>query len=128
MPFPCLARKIGLLGVGLRADRDIFARRHRHGAGNQTGQTGDEDLGPPGPCGGHAHDQTGGRDKAIIRPQHRRAQPADAMDHVDFGMGQSAHSKGLSGSGADLRRPDRNVAGDKNVEELFDRERHIKPP
>ena len=32
--------------------------------------------------GGHADDQAGGGDDAVVRAEHRRAQPADALDRM----------------------------------------------
>ena len=46
--FPCLARNVGLLCIRLRADRDVFTGRHRHGAGNEAGETGNQNLCMPG--------------------------------------------------------------------------------
>ena len=43
--FACLARKVCLLCIGLGTDRDIFTRRHGHGPGHKTGQTGNQNLG-----------------------------------------------------------------------------------
>ena len=41
LAFAC---KIRLFGVGLRADGHILACSHRHGAGNQSRDTGDQDI------------------------------------------------------------------------------------
>ncbi len=38
------------------------------------------------PRGGDADDQARGRDNAVIGAQHRRAQPADAVDEMLFRM------------------------------------------
>lgn len=94
--FPCfglgiavqlgsLARQVGMFGIGLRADRDIFARRHRQRAADQRRRAGEQD----GRCagarrGGDADDQARYRDDAVIGTQHRRAQPAGAVDQVMF--------------------------------------------
>ena len=40
-----LAAQVRLLGVALRADRDVFASRHRHGARKQAGSAGHQDRG-----------------------------------------------------------------------------------
>jgi hypothetical protein len=50
--LPALPLQVGPLGVGLRAHRQVLARRHGHGTGHQPGDPGDED---------------------------RRAEPADAL-------------------------------------------------
>ena len=39
-----LTCEISMFGVRLRADRDIFSRRHGHSASNQTGQTRKQDI------------------------------------------------------------------------------------
>ena len=75
-------RHFGHFGVGLGADRDIFSCRHRHCAGDQPGDTGDNH----GVLGGRrrrdADQQTGRRDDPVIGPQHRRPQPADPVDEM----------------------------------------------
>ena len=45
-----LARQIGPFGIGLRADRNILAGRHRHRAGHQAGHAGDQNLARPAPA------------------------------------------------------------------------------
>ena len=75
-----------MLGVGLRAHRDVFTGRHRHGAGHQAGHPRDQHVARRGGGGGDAHDQARRRDDAVVGAQHRRAQPADALDEVVLGM------------------------------------------
>jgi hypothetical protein len=48
--FSGLARKIGLLGIALRTDRDVLACRHRHCARHQPGQTSYRISGRPDPA------------------------------------------------------------------------------
>ena len=87
-----LTRQIGGLGIGLRADRNILARRHRHGPGDESRDARDEDPCLAGLGGGNANDQTGGRHQSIIGPQHCGAQPSDPGDQMAFGMAfKSAH-------------------------------------
>jgi hypothetical protein len=73
---------IGGLGIGLRADRDVFACGHRQGACDQGGDAGGEDGLRRGRGGGHADQQRTGRDQPIVGAQHRRAQPADVFAAV----------------------------------------------
>ena len=79
-----LAGEVGLFGIGLRTDRDIFARRHRHRAGDQAGDARQQDVALGGGGGGDAQDQAGGRDDAVIGAQHGGAQPSDALDQMMF--------------------------------------------
>ncbi len=81
-----LPREIGPLGVRLGADRDIFTCGHRHGAGHQRRHAGQQDLAAPLGRGGHAQDQAGRGDDAVVGPEHRRAQPADAVDQMSFAV------------------------------------------
>ena len=90
--FAPFAREFGALGIRLRADRDIFARRHRHGAGDEPGYAGDQNAAAGGLGGGNPNDQAGGGQDAVIGAEHGGAQPADPLDRVAFGMeAQPAH-------------------------------------
>ena len=84
--FCRLPRQFCTFGVGLRADRDIFTRRHGHGASKQRRNAGHNDgiAGRLGCC--HAHNQAGGGNYPVIGAQHRSAQPADPAGHMQFGM------------------------------------------
>jgi hypothetical protein len=75
-----------MFGVGLRADGHILAGRHRHGASHQASDTREQDLVLRRRCCGDTDDQAGGRDDAIVGPEHRCSQPADAADKVVFRM------------------------------------------
>ena len=88
------ARQIGLPGIGLRTDGNVFAGGHRHRPRDKTGTCCDQDLGTPGPCGRNPDPQTCGRDEAVICPQHGSTQPADPVNHVNFRLGQAAHGVG----------------------------------
>lgn len=72
-----LARNIGALGIRLRADRDIFACRHRHRAGDQPCGTGDKNVGRLSRRRSDANDQARGGDDAVVGAEHGGAQPAD---------------------------------------------------
>ena len=79
-----LARDVGLLGIGLRTHRHIFARRHRHGASDQTSHAGYQNGTLAGAGSRYAQDQTGGGDNAVIGTQHGGAQPAYVLGPVVF--------------------------------------------
>jgi hypothetical protein len=72
------AGKVGALGVGLRAHRNILTGSHREGARDQPGHPREKNVSARGMSGGDAHYQTRGRDDAIIRAEHRGPQPTDA--------------------------------------------------
>jgi hypothetical protein len=63
--------QIGALGVRLRADGYVLARSHRHRSGDQTRQTGDENLATRGAGRCDTNHQTGRRPDAIVGPEHR---------------------------------------------------------
>lgn len=84
--FTGLARKVGLFGVGLRADRDVFACRHGHRPGDEPGEARDQYLGFSRSCRGDADNQARSRHESVIGAQHGRPQPADAMRHMNLGM------------------------------------------
>ena len=65
-----LARQLGVLDVGLRADRNVLAGGHRHGAGNEPGDAGDEHVAVGAAGGGDAGDEAGGRQDAVVGAEH----------------------------------------------------------
>jgi hypothetical protein len=81
-----LAREVRPFCIGLRADRHIFAGGHRHGAGHQAGDTGDQDGVLRRGRRGDADDQACGRDNAVVGSEHRGSQPTDAVDEVILPM------------------------------------------
>jgi hypothetical protein len=93
--FRCLARNIGLFGIALRADRDIFARRHRHRACDQPGNTRYQNARLRGTSRCHPGNQAGRRNDTVIRTQYRRAQPTDTIDDMGFDM-QARHWRSLN--------------------------------
>jgi hypothetical protein len=81
-----LARQLGVLGIGLRADRDVLAGGHRHGSGNEAGDAGDENVAMGAAGGGDAGDETSGGQDTVVGAEHGSTQPADAADEVMLGM------------------------------------------
>jgi len=75
--LPRFACKVGMFGVGLRTDRNIFSRGHRHGAGDQPGHTGKQNIALGSGGRRHAEDQAGGRYDSVIGAKHCRPQPSD---------------------------------------------------
>jgi len=53
--FPFLQGQVGALGIGLRADRHVFAGGHRYCAGDQAGHAGGQQGLRAHAAGGHAH-------------------------------------------------------------------------
>ena len=78
LQLPGFLGPLRLLAIGLRTDRDIFARSHRHRPGHQPGECGEQDRLLRGGGGGHPDDQTGGRDNPVIRPQRAASLPGQA--------------------------------------------------
>ena len=89
--LPALAAEIGLLGVGLRADRDILARRHRHRTCHQPGNAGEQDLVAAGSTRRDADDQACGRDDAVVGAEDRCPQPTDPLDQMALEMRPRTH-------------------------------------
>ena len=81
--FAC---EVGPFGIGLRADRDIFARRHGHCARHQTRNAGNEDRRSRRTRSRDTHDEAGGGDNAVIGTKHGSTQPADPCDEMGFAM------------------------------------------
>ncbi len=75
-------REVGMLGIGLRTDRDILASRHRHGAGNKPGHAGQQNIVAGCRRGRHAQYQAGGRYDPVVGAEHGCSQPADALNKV----------------------------------------------
>ena len=94
-----LLRQVGLLGIGLRMDRDVFAGGHRHGAGRQAGDAGQEQAALRGVGRRHADQQARGRDDAVVGAEDGGAEPADAVGAVAFevaaGMGHGRYSQAM---------------------------------
>ena len=67
-----LARQVSGLGVGLREDGRIFARRHRHCASRPPGDRRGQDFGPPtrGRC--DPHYEAGGRNDPVVGAEDGR--------------------------------------------------------
>ena len=71
--FCALALEVGLFGIGLRMHGHILARRHRHGARDQSGDSGDQYAAVRSVCGRNAQHQARGRNDTVIRAQDRSA-------------------------------------------------------
>ena len=84
--FGLLAGAVGLLGVGLRMDRDELAGGHRHRPGDQRRHAGQQDRAVVGARDADAEHEARSRHDAVVRAEHGRAQPADAVAKVAFGM------------------------------------------
>ena len=77
-----LAVEIGLLDVGLRTDRDIFAGCHRGRTGHQTGQPRQHHGRMRGTAGRHSRHDAGGGKNTVIGAEHGGAQPAGAVQEM----------------------------------------------
>jgi len=75
---------IGFFGVALRANRHIFARRHRHGARDQPRGAGHENRRARCARSGDPGDQAGGRHDPVVGAEDRGAQPTNAACGVGF--------------------------------------------
>jgi len=84
--------EVGALGVGLRADRDVFAGGHGKGAGDEAGNAGDQDVVSRRIRRRDADDEAGGRDDAVVGAEHRRPQPADPLTSMALTMCHTPHS------------------------------------
>ena len=87
--FNTLSSDVRLFGIRLRADRDIFASRHRHRASNKPGDARDQDLIVIPGRGRDSNDQACSRDDAVIGAQDCSAKPANARDKMPLGMTHS---------------------------------------
>ena len=75
------ASEVGIFGIGLRVQRDIFARRHGHRTGYQSRDTGQQDVAMTSvnACAGtHARGsntehQAARRHDAVVGTKHSRA-------------------------------------------------------
>ncbi len=81
-----LARQIGLLAVGLRADRDVLAGRHRHRAGHRARDAGRQQAAVTRVGRRDADEQARRRHDAVVGAEHGGPQPADALQSMPFSM------------------------------------------
>jgi hypothetical protein len=84
--FTLFAGDVGTLGIGLGADRHVFACRHRQGTSNQSGKSGQKDRSPVGRGGSDADQETGGRDDTVIGTEDSGAKPANPFDSMPLLM------------------------------------------
>ena len=68
-------RDLRALAVALAGDRHVLTQRHRHGTGDQPGQSGGEDGAAGGGRPGHADDDACHRHDPVVGPQHPGPQP-----------------------------------------------------
>jgi hypothetical protein len=71
---PPLDGELALAELPTRLDGDPFAHRHRAGAGDQAGDTGDQDVLRRDARTGDAHHEAGVRHEAVVDAQHRGTQ------------------------------------------------------
>ena len=74
--FAAFAREVGALAVGLRADGDVLARSHGHGAPDEAGDAGGQHGATAGAGRRDADHEARGRDDSVIRAEDGGAQPA----------------------------------------------------
>ena len=80
------ARQVGPLGVGLRADGHVLARRHRHRTRDETRDTRQQHLVWRRVRRSNADDEARRRHDAVVSPEHGGPQPADAVGTMGFGV------------------------------------------
>ena len=85
--FLAFAFDVGLFGIRLGTDRDVLTSRHRHGPRDQAGDPCDQDFVARRLRCCYADHKTRRRHDAVVRSQHRRAQPADAFVAVSLAVG-----------------------------------------
>ena len=81
-----LAAEIGVLRVGLGADRHVLPGGHRHRAGDEPGGAGDQHARGAGVGRRHAEDEAGRRHDAVVGSEDRGAKPADVLRAMHLRM------------------------------------------
>jgi hypothetical protein len=84
--FFALAFEIGIFGIRLGTDRNIFASRHGHRTRDQAGQARDQHAATAGFSGSYADNQAGRGNDAVVRTKDGSTEPADAMRAMEFGF------------------------------------------
>jgi len=94
LEFRPFARQVGILGVRLRIDRDVFTSRHRHGPGHQPRDTGHQNVAVTRAGSRDTDHEAGRRHQAVVGAQHRGAQPAYALGAMTFRVAaQRSHGR-----------------------------------
>ena len=74
------------LGIGLRTDRDIFPRRHRHRACDKSGRPCQQHGRAVSSGGGHTEHEAGCGNNAVIGTKDRCPQPTDPFQKMRLGV------------------------------------------
>ena len=84
--LPALLGYVGMLGVTLRTNRNVFAERHRRCTRYETSHPRGQDRAPGRVRGRDAEDQTRGRDESVVRAQHHGSQQTHTMTRMTLPM------------------------------------------
>ena len=84
--FPGFTGQVGMFGVGLGANRDVFPGGHGHRAGRQPGDACDQRIMRRGRGRGDPHHKAGGRDDPVVCARDRGAEPSYACDQMALWM------------------------------------------
>src|SRR3974390_3436977 len=103
--FPPFPREIGIFDVRLRTDRDIFARRHGHSAGNKPADACQQHVSLRRLSRSHTQNEASGRDDPIICAQHCSAKPSDSTDKMCLAVHAGHRSAPFEGSVSLAARP-----------------------
>ena len=82
--FTPLFVQVGVLGIGLRLNRDVLAGGHGKCARHHARDAGEHHAALSDTARGDANHEAGNRHDAIIRAEDGRAEPADMVGAVDL--------------------------------------------
>ena len=88
-----LAREIGLFGVGLGMNRNVFTGRHRHRACHHSRNSRDQNTRSRRFGSSDTEHEAGRRDNPVVRAEHGCAKPAYAITAMTLPM-QGRHFSG----------------------------------